>query len=362
MQQLQIQHCRCIEACQLELSPNINILLGDNASGKSSFLEAISVLSRGRSFRTQHIRDVIQHNYNEMVVAGKIVSNSDQNYPIGISKTREKTKIRINHEDIQQQAELSRHLPLSVIHPDTIELITGSPAVRRALLDWITFYRDIEFQTLWKSYQRILKQRNVCLRDETQRYALSYWTEQLVQLQPKIAQLRQQALIALQQTLEQYQNLLKPLGLLEIKLSTGFPQHVDNFDTNKLLSFFKEKEKYEIKQGFTVYGVHRSDVHFYLDDLPVDKIASRGQMKLLGIVLSLAKSHSITDNDEQRGIIGIDDLASELDDNTQAVLFETLQATKQQLIITGTRLPPIDISKHNVEMFHVKHGAISTWQ
>lgn len=363
LKELTIQHCRCIEHCHIDLSPQINVLVGDNASGKSSFLEALSLLSRGRSFRTPRIREVIQHGSNEVLVSGKVqVQQPESCYPVGIAKTATSSKIRINHEDIQQQAKLSRHVPLSLIHPEALNIITGAPSLRRALLDWITFYCETEFHSVWKTYQRILKQRNACLRDEQQQYALTYWTEQLVQYQPQIMQFRQQSLNALKQGLLHYHDLLKSLGNLEIKLSTGFPQHVDNFDQEKMLSFLNMKKKNEINHGVSLYGAHRADMHLFLDDLPVDKVASRGQLKLLGMALTLAQNQAVTDQVQQKGIIAVDDLASELDNNAQDVLFQALQQTEQQLIITGTSVPPMDINKQEAEMFHVKHGCISAWQ
>ena len=125
LEQLTIENCRSIRHSQLTLSPYVNLIIGDNAAGKSSVLEAVHILSTGRSFRTSRIQDVIQHEKNHILVAAKLKLDSyTQSYPLGIQKTAKSTHIRINHQDVKQQSELSRHVPFAVIHPETLSLIT----------------------------------------------------------------------------------------------------------------------------------------------------------------------------------------------------------------------------------------------
>jgi len=360
LQRLSIENCRIIEQWDDALSPFANILLGDNASGKSSVIEAICVLSRGRSFRTQRIAEVIRKGSQTLTVAGRVCdTETGSEFPLGIAKTADTTQIRINHADVKQQSELSTHLPLTVIHPDTIDLIVGSPQQRRALIDWVAFYREADFHQDWRNYQRILKQRNVCLKDSNQHYALSYWTEQLVGLLPRIQQVRTRSLQALRHALKPLSPLLEQVGEVKLSLNNGFPGSVKH-DRDSLLRFFKDKQAQEIKQGTTLYGAHRVDMAIYLDNDLAARVASRGQLKLLGIALLLGQSAAITENDKKRGIIAIDDLASELDAQNQDILYQVLKHTQQQLIITGTRQPPMDTLWEQAAMFHVKQGVIQT--
>nr|CAA6830755.1 MAG: DNA recombination and repair protein RecF [uncultured Thiotrichaceae bacterium] len=363
LKQLSIENCRLIDKWDIELSESINWIIGANAEGKSSLLEALSILARGRSFRTPRIREVIRQGTEQLVVSGRIHDETLQSdYPIGISKTLSNTRIRINHADIHQQAELSSHLPLTIIHPDTISLLTGSPGQRRALLDWVAFYRNKDFHQDWKNYQRILKQRNSCLRDPQQRYAVQHWTDQLVKLQPRIHYFRLDALQAIEKVLGSIDSLFDQQGALTLKLYTGFPANVDLTDEDKLKHFFTSKLEQETDQGVTLYGCHRGDLNVLLDDLPVAQFASRGQLKMFGIALLLAQSQAITTKDTKRGIIAIDDLASELDNDNQALLYQVLKQTRQQLIVTGTQPPDsgfADVLHESGKMFHVEHGQIN---
>jgi DNA replication and repair protein RecF len=362
LKQLNIENCRLITKWQLKLSPSTNLIIGDNATGKSSLLEALSVLSSGRSFRTPRIREVIRNGSEQLTVTGSIHDDVLQSeYPLGISKTAQTTRIRINHADVHQQAELSSHLPLTIMHPDSIAVLSGPPGQRRAMLDWVAFYRNADFHQDWKNYQRILRQRNSCLRDPQQRYALQHWTEQFIRLQPRIHHFRQQALAAMTSKLEDdsVKTLFKEHGQLTIKLSSGFPAHIDSTDTEQLKAFFASRQAQETEQGMSLYGCHRGDIQVLLDGLPVAQFASRGQLKIFGIALLLAQSQAITTEGIKRGIIAIDDLASELDSDNQAMLYQVLRQTRQQLLITGTKAPDQAFLPEQNKMFHVEHGQVS---
>jgi DNA replication and repair protein RecF len=352
-----VSNCRVIASLELELAPHANVLYGNNASGKSSLLEALAVLSRGRSFRTPRIAELIRQGEHELVVGARVEDGiGGSRYPVGISKSTQTTRIRINHADVQQQAELSSHLPLTLIHPGSVELVTGSPALRRAFLDWIAFYRFADFNQAWRNYQRILKQRNACLRDPRQRYALTQWTEQLIALQPVLYRYRVCALSALQTDLQISAALLANAGLPRLELGSGFPAAIDLTDLEQLQQFFRDKQEQELKQGFSLYGAHRADLHILLEGIPAVRVASRGQMKLLAVGLLLAQSHAAADAADKRGIIAIDDLASELDEQNQQALYNTLRTTQQQLIITGTHHEPLRQRFSDARVFHVKHG------
>lgn len=354
---LTVKNCRVLQQLELQLDAQANLIYGANASGKSSLLEALALLSRGRSFRTPRLQEVLHYGEQELAVGAQIEGGvAGHSYPVGLSKTTKQTRIRINYADVSQQAELSLHVPLTLIHPGSVELVTAGPALRRAFLDWIAFYRFAEFNTLWRQYQRVLKQRNACLRQPTQRFALPQWTQQFIQLQPLLYQFRAQALQALQNVTNVAADVMQALGQPELMLTTGFPADIDIHDAEALQRFLLSKQEQELKQGFSLYGVHRADLQINLGGVAALKVASRGQLKLLAVGLLLAQSYAISDETAKRGIIAIDDLASELDEQNQQALYNTLHTTQQQLIITGTRLEPFQNWMNDAHVFHVKQG------
>lgn len=353
IEKLNIQNCRLLEDVSVELSPNLNIIIGDNASGKTSLLEALSLLSSGKSFRTSHISDVISHSKNSVLVSADIINNNIHS-KIGIEKKHKSTRIRINQQDIYSQAQLSLHLPITSIHPDSIDLITGSPSLRRSYIDWVAFYLFPRFHDDWKEYRHILKQRNFCLKNNKHLYGLSQWTKKLIELQPQINKYRMDALDIIRPILVSITSVLLNTDDIRLELNSGFPldQTIDN---KSLLDFYSKKESYDIKMHRTIYGVHAADIKIWLGSNPAKESASRGQLKLLAISLLLAQCKAIEKNNES-GILLIDDLAAELDTANKEKLLIYLGSLNQQLIITSTKVVNIDNIKN--KMFHVKHGSI----
>jgi DNA replication and repair protein RecF len=305
---------------------------------------------------------VINHQATSILCRSQLQhSSSKKNTKIGIEKTNSQTTIRINRESIKSQATLSKSLPITIIHPDSVNLITGGPAIRRAFIDWIAFYQAPNFYESWKQYKRILKQRNSCLRDSRQRYALPYWTEQLLTLQAPLHNYRLDALNSLNHCIEKYKDALWKDASLEVSLSTGFPSDVDIADTQALEKVFDSRLNNDIKSSKTFYGIHRSDLQILINNKPASQVVSRGQLKILSILLLISQSASVSTNDAEKGIIAIDDLTAELDSDNRQRLLDLLIKTKQQLIMTTTPkgLDGIDLNSVEKHMFHVKHGAFT---
>lgn len=355
VEKLKIHNCRILKEVDIELSPSLNIFCGDNGSGKTSLLEALTLLSRGRSFRTSRIAEVIHYDESSVLIASTIQSNSGSHTKIGIEKLSGKTNIRINQKDIHSQSELSRFLPITVIHPDSIKLITGSPSERRAYIDWLCFYLYPGFYDTWRTYQHILKQRNICLKNKAHRYALNTWTEELINLQPVIHKFRHNALEILKPHILDITSEILDHFKCEVDLKSGFPLHVD-LDKKSLVNFYEDKTDIDIKFGRTSSGVHRADLSILMNGIPAIHSASRGQLKLLCICLLLAQSRTIN-NDGENGVIIIDDIAAELDMDNKNTLLEYLNKLNQQLIITTPSNDKIILNK--AKMFHVKHGVVT---
>lgn len=355
-----INNCRSLNSVSLEFSPDLNIIVGPNASGKTSLLEALNILSKGRSFRTSHINEVITENKDSILVSAGIANNTtnenDDLSQMGIEKSTNKTKIRINKQDIYTQAELSAYLPITVIHPNSIDLITGSPAIRRSYIDWIAFYIFPDFLSKWKKYQHVLRQRNICLKSQKHIHSLDKWTEELVLLQPDLIRYRSEVIKLLQPIITTIcEHLLSGLNI-QLEIKTGFPKELD-LSAESLLAYYKQKYDYELKVKRTTAGSHRADFDILMNSTPAIESASRGQLKLLAVCLLLAQSNSISTAISGQGVLLIDDLAAELDASNKELLLKYLHKLNKQLIITSTHT--IEIPDVNSKVFHVKHGSFT---
>ncbi|MGI9293705.1 MAG: DNA replication/repair protein RecF [Pseudomonadales bacterium] len=132
---------RCIESAELEFSAGNNLVFGPNGSGKTSVLEAIAYLGRGRSFRGASTRQLIRHGKQEFVLFGRIESDG-RNCTIGVRNSDAGLEVHTDGEKRGSSAALAEALPLQVIDPDVHKLIAGGPEDRRRFVDWIAFHVD----------------------------------------------------------------------------------------------------------------------------------------------------------------------------------------------------------------------------
>lgn len=352
---IHIENCRMIASADMELSSGVNLIIGKNGSGKSSLIEAFSILSTGRSFRTRRINEVVRWDSEKLLITASLSSSGSTSH-IGIEKKQGETRIRINQTDIRSQAELSQYLPVTTITPDSIKLIMGSPTVRRSYLDWIGFYLLPDFHQVWKYHQRVLKQRNACLRNNQLTADFTYWTKELINVQEALYEKRRSIIVLLESTVELFRKILLPKKRVSLSMTSGFPA-IDIFNNANNLEFYQSKLPQELKLKRTLHGAHKSDLKININDNPAHIAASRGELKLLSILLYLAQSDVLTTRGVASGIVTIDDVASELDKKNQAILFKALRSLQQQVILTA----PIKskIWKGDIKMFHVKHGEVS---
>ena len=165
---LQLNDFRNIQQASLQLSPGLNILVGNNGSGKTSVLEAIHYLGLGRSFRTHLTGRVVRQGEKGFVLFAQCELEG-RTVPIGLAKEKNgDTQLKIAGAQAQRLADLAELLPVQLIHPDGFDLLTGGPQPRRAWLDWGVFHQQPGFFSLWGRVRRLLKQRNALLRSATQ--------------------------------------------------------------------------------------------------------------------------------------------------------------------------------------------------
>src|ERR1700694_1340917 len=162
--ELAVTGLRCIEHAELEIPPGLTLVCGDNGSGKTSLLEAIFLLGRGRSFRTRNSERLIQRGQDHRRVIGRVTSASGPTQALGFEVTREGTSARIGGRPAQSLAELSQAFPVQVIEPGVHKLVEEGGYRRRRWMDWAVFHVAPHFVDTWVQYTRALKQRNAALQ------------------------------------------------------------------------------------------------------------------------------------------------------------------------------------------------------
>ena len=345
--QLDICQVRNLHDTKIYPGKRCNYIFGANASGKTSILEAIYLLSVARSFRTTHIKHVISHNSLTLQVFARINNNKESSL-VGLERSERKTRIRINGSDVKQVSELSALLPVQIINPDVHKLLEQGPKYRRQFIDWGVFHVEHDFLQAWQQYYRVLKQRNAALRRKQDKKNIILWDKQLIEYAKTITLSRENYLSGFLPIFNQYVENLMGLNI-DITYLRGW--NIDQSFTETLESSFEK----DIFKGFTSLGPHRADLEISNKGNLVQNCFSRGQQKLLVCAMRLAQISHLKQVTDQQSILLVD----ELDIQQRQKLIELLIDTQAQHFVTATEhnsfvLPPEIESK----MFHVEHGVL----
>ena len=350
---LSINNLRNISSAQFELDPCLNCFTGDNGAGKTSVLEALSVLSKGRSFRAGQISSLIGPEDSSFQVVSKIESQQGDPHQLGMQRDENGWSARHNGEDVSQLSELTRLLPYVLLEPNSHVLVSGPPDGRRRYLDWGVFHVEHAFLTLWRRYNRVLKQRNAALK-QTNRMVVESLDSQFVQLGEQLHTYRESHIsslnIILQEQLSLFCETLDGITLSYRKGWTG-----DN-----LAEAIQVSGPRDIERGSTGPGPHKADLYFTLNGVPAKERLSRGEQKAMTAALIMAQAKMICESGETP-VLMLDDLSSEFDGVHLGKVLGAGLELGVQILLTGTELvPAIQSCQSQYTMFHVKQGEVST--
>jgi len=346
---------RNIEQSQTELHPHLNFLVGDNGSGKSSFLEAIFFLGHGKSFRTTKLENLASHQHTNFVVSVK--DNTDAQIGIAKDFISNTTEIKINGEKHSKLSELAKNIAVQIITPESFKLFFGGPKERRRFVDLGLFHVEQSFSKEWKDFSRILKQRNAYLRSGRSVDGIKYWDDAFCSHSNNVSALRLQYIESFKDEFLCWAKLLLPALYenIEIQYYQGWKQKTNLEDV------LAHNQTREFTLGYTLAGTHKFDVRFLLNKQPLENQLSRGQQKLFLLALTFAQAKLIEKVKRVKPILLIDDVGAELDSQSRAVLNNAINQLNCQVIITAidkVAVEPLVPNDHDYKMFHVKHGKI----
>ncbi|GEK76856.1 DNA replication and repair protein RecF [Pseudoalteromonas atlantica] len=358
---MSLKYFRNIEALTLEPVNGVNIIYGENGSGKTSLLEAIYYLSHGKSFRTPKHKSIIQHQQDQFVIHGRKALH-DLSIPIGISKTQSgETNLKIQGKTSRKISELAQLMPVQIITPESYSLFFGGPKERRKFLDLGLFHVEHEFFYLWQSFNKVLKQRNALLKSKPKNYfdQIRFWDKEFVRLAEQINKLRMAYISRFKQQF--FDKMCAELTLirdLEINFNAGWK------DSESLSDALEQNFERDARQGFTSKGPHKADFNFSVAGNSVENTFSRGQLKLLLYALKVTQNSLIESETDKQSILLIDDLPSELGEDTKEKVGQLLAHCSSQIFISSILSESISAvvepMQRELQMFHVKHGNLIT--
>jgi DNA replication and repair protein RecF len=346
--ELTVDNVRCLEHVELTLHPQRNLIWGDNGSGKTSLLEALFLLGRGRSFRTRNSERLIRHGQSQLVVFGRTLHVPPQSLGVQVSRA-DGTTARISGAAAASLTELSEAFPVQVIDPGIHQLVEAGGYRRRRWLDWAVFHVEhSSFADPWTRYTRTLKQRNAALKSQPAQAGI--WDADLARLGERISEARGHVVERLD---PHWRSLVSCLTGLEVDLyyARGWPQEVP------LQQALKDSLARDRHRGVTHVGPHRGDVVVRVKGRAAREVLSRGQQKLVAIAMTLAQLYLLRDAGSPATTLLLDDPAAELDSEHLGLFIERVQELRCQLVLTALQA---DFGAFGApdRVFHVEQGRV----
>ena len=336
--ELEIKNFRNYNYAKISLDSKLNILVGNNAQGKTNLLESIFLLALGKSPRVNKDKDLVKWDKESSNIKLTIQKEVGNTYiEIKLFKQGKKV-ILINGIPIKKISELFGVLNVVYFFPDDLKLIKESPSERRKFMDMDICQASKQYFYLLSRYLRILNQRNKLIKTtkdiNTLKDAICIWDEQLADTASKIILSRIKFINKLAPKVENCHHYLtgndEKLNLSYVGVTGDTSKEIKD----KLLESYKQTLEKDFELGYTTIGPHRDDLKITLDDIDLRTFGSQGQQRTASLSLKLAEIDTFKAETSETPILLLDDVLSELDDIRQKKLIEV--AGKVQTILTCT--------------------------
>lgn len=345
--ELRIENLRCVESAELAFSAELNLIAGENGAGKTSVLEAIFLLGRGRSFRTRSSERLIRHGCAALTVFGRTDDLPAKQAGVEIAADGG-TRARIDGSNAQSLLDLSGVLPVQAIDPEIHKLVDQGPERRRRWLDWLVFHVEPTFGLNWARYSRALKQRNAALRSGIG--DVGAWDSELVRHGEAMTQARHRVVTML---IPRLLKTFERFGHLDVSVGF-FSGWAAGSSLEEALRSNQEKDR---ARGMTASGPHRADVALRRNNRVARETLSRGQQKLTAIAMIVSQLQLLQDELGMSATLLLDDPAAELDEKNLQRLFDELGSLRCQMIATSLT-PETALFQAPKATFHVELGRV----
>ncbi|MGV3245074.1 DNA replication/repair protein RecF [Staphylococcus sp. 11261D007BR] len=365
---LQLENYRNYENVTLHCHPEVNILIGENAQGKTNLLESIYMLALAKSHRTTNDKELIRFNAEYAKIDGELNFRHGL-IPLTMFITKKGKKVKVNHLEQSKLTQYIGHLNVVLFAPEDLNIVKGSPQVRRRFIDMELGQISNLYLNDLAQYQRILKQRNhylkqLQLKQKQDTTMLEVLNQQFVMYAVKVTLRRAQFIKELEQlaqpihsgiTNEQEQLTLQYLPSLKIE---DYSESEDVL-IQQMTDVISPHMQREIERGVSLYGPHRDDLSFQVNQMDAQTYGSQGQQRTTALSIKLAEIELMKQEVGEYPILLLDDVLSELDDSRQTHLLSTIQH-KVQTFVTTTSVDGIDHEMmKSAKTYHITSGNIT---
>ena len=344
---------RNIERAEMHPAAGVNWLVGGNGAGKTSVLEGIYLLARGNSFRLSRVGPVIRRGATVLRVHGQGTKDSGLGYSVGVERTASTCRVRINGETAHRISDLVVGLPLQIIGSNSFHILDRGPSFRRRLLDWGVFHVEHAYRSWYSDYDRCLRQRNAALRSRQADFWI--WDSELARTAERITAWRHQYTAKISEFFVELTKDVPAVSKASFQYKQGWPLGEPFAD------FLRRTRRTDATRGYTTAGIHTADLQVLVEGKPALEVLSRGHQKLFVVLLHLAQGKAVQQYAKETPVMLVDDLPSELDEPSSGTLLELIRERHWQCFLTTVDERYSDAAATALDqMFHVKHGQIST--
>lgn len=348
---LMVNNYRVIDSVDVELSPTLNLVCGDNGSGKTSLLESIYSIAHVRPFGGGSVVSCVREGCDAFSVFGEFEGFHDERLTAGVMRSKQGVEARLNGVTVSALSQITLRLPMLAMSPDGFFQFRSSARVRRASLDWGLFHVEHEYQSVLSRYRRALKQRNSLLKQRAEDQ-LAVWDKRVVADALAIDSWRANYCRHWEDAL---QALLPDFGLLKdvkIRYRRGWAEN------RELIDVLIDQRSRDLASGYTRNGPHSADFSVLVEGRDAGEYYSAGQLKVLHIALRLAQVELQYKSSGRASIIIIDDLLSELDCVNASTVIELLSASRHQLFVSSVAWDQGLFHDSDWRVFHVERGGL----
>lgn len=366
IESLKVKNYRNYEELDINFENKVNVILGENAQGKTNIMESIYVLAMAKSHRTSNDKDLIRWDEEYAKIEGRI-HKKNTSVPLELIISKKGKKARCNHIEQQRLSQYIGNMNVVMFAPEDLHLVKGSPQVRRRFIDMEIGQVSPVYLYEYTQFQKILQQRNHYLKmlqtkKQNDFAMLDVLTEQFIQYAVKILEKRFQFLKLLQKWAEPiHKGISRNLETLQIQYKPSVDVS-ESMNLSKMVEEYQEKfvkiKQREIDRGVTLFGPHRDDLVFIVNGRDVQTFGSQGQQRTTALSLKLAEIELIHAEIGEYPILLLDDVLSELDDYRQSHLLNTIQG-RVQTFVTTTSVDGIDhITLREASTYEVIQGGM----
>ena len=370
---LKLLYFRNYLSLNIEVHPSLNVLVGDNANGKTNIIESIFCLALGKSYRTKSDSECIMFG-EEAAAMSCVLEKNDKMLDIMLGINNKGKSAKIAGLKKTKLTDFVGELNVVLFSPEDLQIIKGSPSLRREFINREFYQFSRIYHKYYLLYQHLLKQRNSYLKDMRKNpkdeMALTY-LETLTSQLAKVALYITKERVSFVQDISKltYENMLNISNgqeTLKIRYKSSVLEALNIKDTDdeafteeNLTNVIMRKSFDDIMRGSTKIGPQHDDLEFYINDLNAKMFASQGQQRSIVLSLKLAEINYLKDKTGTYPVLLLDDVLSELDKNRQLKLLDAINENVQTFITT----PSISDIKEDLlkkaKVFKIESGNIS---